>query len=256
MKIFESHSHLQLPEFSEDLEEVMDRAQKAGVIRLINIGIDYETSKMAIELAAQREGYFATVGFHPHNAKDFTPVKGRELLELTKDPSVVGIGEIGLDYHWDNSPRDIQKEVFQWSLKAAAELGKPVVIHTRDAFTDTLELLREHKDSLSGILIHCFTGTPTEALAFLELGAFLSIPGVVTYKNAQELRSAIKVIPKGRLLIETDCPYLAPVPFRGRRNEPAFLVHHLKALGEILEMPPEEVADLTFQNALRFFSVE
>jgi TatD DNase family protein len=178
------------------------------------------------------------------------------LGELARDPLIVASGEIGLDFYRDHSPRDVQLKAFDSLLEAAAGAGKPVVIHTRDAHAETVAMLDAHRDSLSGILIHCFTGGPAEAEGYLGLGCYISVPGVITYKNAGPLREACALIPKDRLLIETDSPYLAPVPRRGRRNEPSYLPHLLEGLGRVLGMEARDAAALTAANARRFFGLE
>ncbi|MDR2613660.1 MAG: TatD family hydrolase [Deltaproteobacteria bacterium] len=255
MEIFDSHTHLFLDDFDPDREEVARRAAAAGVTRLVNVGLDLETSRTALGLARRTVGWYAAAGWHPHDAARMTPEDPGRLAELAGDPLVVAFGEIGLDFYRDSSPRDVQLKAFRSLLEAAAGTGKPVVIHTREAAGETLALLAEFRDSLAGILIHCFTGGPAEAEGYLGLGCRLSLPGVLTYKNAAPMREAVRIIPRDRILVETDAPYLAPVPRRGRRNEPAYLVHLLEELGGLLGVSAGEAAELTTANALGFFGI-
>jgi TatD DNase family protein len=256
MKIFDSHTHLFLDAFDSDRTEVLRRAAEAGVTRLINVGLDLESSRAALELSRKTPGHYSTVGWHPHDAARMSPDDPARLAELASDPLIVAIGEIGLDFYRDNSPRDIQLDAFRSLLETASGTSLPVVIHTRDAFEETRATLAEFRGSLSGILIHCFTSGPKEAEAYLELGCFLSLPGVLTYKNAAPMREAAAMIPPDRILVETDAPYLAPVPRRSRRNEPSYLPYLLEELGKILGMTADEAAELTTANALRFFGLE
>jgi TatD DNase family protein len=256
MKIFDSHSHLYLPDFSPDLEEVITRAREAGVERLINIGIDTISSKECIELSKKNQGFYASVGWHPHDASLITDDDYLDLKNLALDNEVLGFGEVGLDFYRDHSPRDVQLKVFTELVGVAEEVRKPIIIHSREAFSEIHSILESHKNSLKGILIHCFSGTYEEAKAYLDIGAYLSIPGVITYKNAKELHRAVKDLPRDRIMIETDAPYLAPTPFRGKRNEPSYLPFHIKAIAKLWEIDEEEVASLTFQNASVFFNLE
>ncbi|MDR2198938.1 MAG: TatD family hydrolase [Deltaproteobacteria bacterium] len=256
MKIFDSHCHLYLEDFKEDLDEVVRRARDAGVKRLVNIGIDVSSSRSAITLALENPGFYASAGFHPHDAVDFSPSDLDELKALAEKKEILAVGEIGLDFYRLRSPKEVQERVFNELLEIAEETLKPVIIHTREAFLETFKILAARRSALKGILIHCFTGTSEEAGKYLDLGAFLSVPGVVTYKNAGELKKALKHVPRDRVLIETDAPYLAPVPFRGKRNEPSYLVRHLEAIAGIWEIEPREAAEITFENASRFFGLD
>jgi TatD DNase family protein len=256
MEIFDSHAHLYLPEFATDFEEVVQRARDAGVTRLVNIGIDVQSSRVSLELARNNPGFYASVGWHPHDAKDIGKDDYPELKRLAGEKEVVGFGEIGLDFYRDHSPRDVQLSVLDALLGVAEEAQKPVIIHSREAFKETSSILKSHRNKLKGILIHCFGGTYEEARTYLDLGAFLSIPGTVTYKNAKDLKAAVKNLPHDRVLIETDAPYLAPTPFRGKRNEPAYLKYHIAAIAALWENEEESVASMTFRNASAFFGLE
>ncbi|MDR1314405.1 MAG: TatD family hydrolase [Deltaproteobacteria bacterium] len=256
MEIFDSHAHIFLDDFDEDREDVLRRAADAGVTRIVNVGLDFESSRVALALSRRTPGHYAAAGWHPHESQLLGPEDPGRLMELARDPLIVAIGEIGLDFFRYHSPRDVQLKAFRSLLEAATGSGKPVVIHTRDAYEETREILAEFREGLSGVLIHCFTSGPEEAEGYLELGCFLSLPGVLTYKNAAPMREAAAMIPRDRILVETDAPYLAPVPRRSRRNEPSYLPYLLEELGRILGMTASEAADLTTANALGFFGLE
>lgn len=248
MTLVDSHCHLDDSKFDQDREQVIERARAAGVGRLMAIGTgdgppDLE---VAVRQAERCDFIYATIGVHPHDASKATPEAFGRLRELAKHPKVLAIGEIGLDYHYDFSPRDVQRAVFERQLELAAEAGKPIVIHTREAWDDTLAALR--KGWLGGGIMHCFTGDEQQARQALDLGFHLSFGGVLTFPKAEELRQAASIVPDDRLLVETDCPYLAPVPHRGKRNEPAFMVETVKRLAAVRETTPEAIAELTTSN--------
>jgi TatD DNase family protein len=246
--LVDSHCHLDDAKFAGDLDDVIERAQAAGVTRLMAIGTgdgpqDLET---AIRLADRYPIFQATVGVHPHDAAKATPDTFDRLAPLLSHPKVLALGEIGLDYHYDFSPRDTQQSVFIRQLALARDAGKPVVIHTREAWTDTLQILREHGDGAG--IFHCFTGGPGEARQALDLGFHLSFGGVLTFPKSEPLREAARLAPLDRILVETDAPYLAPVPHRGKRNEPAFLVETVRKLAEIRGITPDDAAQATTRN--------
>jgi TatD DNase family protein len=251
MTLIDSHCHLDDEQFNADRDEVIARARAAGVERMLAIGTgdgppDLEAG---IRLAERYEGLLATVGVHPHNAKQAGPDTLPRLRDLLRHPKVVAIGEIGLDYHYDFSPRDVQQSVFIAQMELAREAGKPIIIHTREAWDDTFRLLREHWQpaGLGGIM-HCFSGGPEEARQCLDLGFSLSFGGIVTYPKALNVQEAARITPADRLLVETDAPYLAPVPKRGRRNEPAFVVETARKLAGLRGETLEEVASATSRN--------
>jgi TatD DNase family protein len=248
IKLVDSHCHLDDKQFDPDRAEVIERAREAGVERMMAIGTgdgppDLE---VALRLARAYDFIYATVGVHPHDASKATPETFAAMEGLAAEPKVLAIGEIGLDYHHNFSPPDVQREVFIEQLKLAARAGKPIVIHTREAWDDTLAVLREHWTG-SGI-IHCFSGGPAEARQVLDLGFYLSFGGVVTFPKAEALREAARMAPDDRLLIETDAPYLAPVPQRGKRNEPAFMAETARRLAEVRGVAPEHIATVTTGN--------
>ncbi len=248
MKLTDSHCHLDDKQFDPDREQVIERALEAGVERMMAIGTgggppDLEAG---IRLARQHAFIYATVGVHPHDAAKATPETFAAMETLAAEEKVLALGEIGLDYHYDFSPRDVQRDVFVAQLKLAAKAGKPIVIHTREAWDDTLLLLREHWPG--GGIMHCFSGGPAEARQVLDLGFYLSFGGVLTFPKAEALREAARLAPEDRLLLETDAPYLAPVPKRGKRNEPAFIVETARRLAEVRGATPEHISEQTSAN--------
>ena len=252
MNLVDSHCHLDDKQFADDREAVIERAQAAGVSRLMAIGTgdgppDLET---AIRLADAYPAFYATVGVHPHDAAKATPETFDRLGELARHPKVLAIGEIGLDYHYDFSPRDVQRSVFAAQLALSAKAHKPIVIHTREAWDDTLGILRDHGLPNGGIM-HCFTGGPREAEQALELGFHLSFGGILTFPKADDVRKSAALAPENRLLVETDAPYLAPVPHRGKRNEPSFIVETVRRLAELRGWSPEHAAEVTTRNFAR-----
>ena len=248
MRLVDSHVHLDDAKFDADREETIERARAAGVERMLAIGAgdgppDLEA---AVRLADRYPFIYATVGVQPHDASKATAETWTRLRELAAHPKVLAIGEIGLEFHYDFSPRNVQRAVFEQQLAIAAETGKPIVIHTREAWDDTLAMLRAYGRGAG--IVHCFTGGETEARRVLDLGFHLGFGGVLTFPKADALRQAARVTPGDRLLVETDCPYLAPVPHRGKRNEPAFVVETVRRLAEVRGCAPEEIAELTTRN--------
>jgi TatD DNase family protein len=242
--LVDSHTHLDDPRFDADREDAIARARAAGVTRMVAIGTGQGPPDLeaGLRLAARHDSVYATVGVHPHDASKATFA---EFARLTARPKVVAIGEIGLDYHYDFSPRPVQREVFARQLAFAAERGLPVVIHTREAWEDTLAMLRGR--GLTGVF-HCFGGDESRAREALDIGFYLGFGGVLTFPKAEEARRAARFAPEDRLLVETDCPYLAPVPHRGRRNEPAFVVEVARRLALERGRPWEEIAETTTRN--------
>jgi TatD DNase family protein len=246
--LIDSHCHLDDKQFDPDRDEVIARAREAGVERMMAIGTGNGPPDLecALRLARRHDFIYATVGVHPHDASKATPETFAAMEGLAGEAKVLAIGEIGLDYHYDFSPRDVQREVFVRQLELAGSAGKPIVIHTREAWEDTLLVLREHW--LGAGIIHCFSGGPAEAREALDLGFYLSFGGVITFPKAEALRDAARMAPEDRLLVETDAPYLAPVPKRGKRNEPAFVVETARRLAEVRGAAPERIAEVTTAN--------
>jgi TatD DNase family protein len=251
--LIDSHAHVDGAEFDGDRDEVLARARAAGVQRIVVIGAvgDPESAARAVALAERDPEIWATVATHPHDVAQMTPAWWDVHERLARHPRVVAVGETGLDYYYDHSPRDQQRAAFARFIELAHAAGKPVVCHIRDAHDDAREILRAGR--VTDCVIHCFTGTPDDAQAYAELGYYVSFSGIVTYKSAQPLRDAVPRVPRDRLLIETDCPYLAPVPKRGRRNEPAFLPHTAEVVAGCAGMSFEELAEVTTRNACRVF---
>jgi TatD DNase family protein len=251
--LIDTHCHLEMPQFGEDLAEVIRRASDAGVEALVTVGSDLESASLAVGLAERYSQVYCTVGVHPHEAKDFTPEALGKLREWTGHKKVVAVGETGLDYHYDHSPRKTQQEVFERHLALALEKDLPVVVHSRKASKDTMRMLRA-----SGVnkgVMHCFSGSMETAEEAMALGLYISIAGPVTFKKAGKLREVARAIPDEYLLIETDAPYLAPVPMRGKRNEPAYIVHTASEIASLRGVGPEDVARITSLNARRLFGL-
>ena len=250
MKIVDTHCHLDDPRFDADRAEVIARAREAGVEWMMSIGTGNGPPELecAVRLAEQFPCVFATVGVHPHDAGKVSSETFDRLEELLPHPKVLALGEIGLDYHYNHSPPEVQRAVFTRQLEVAVRAQVPIVIHTREAWADTFTLLEEHWEPAAGGIMHCFSGGPREAERCLSMGFHLSFAGVVTYPKAVELREAVRLTPLDRLLIETDSPYLAPVPHRGKRNEPGFVVHSAHKVAEVREQPVEEISVAVINN--------
>jgi TatD DNase family protein len=257
VELFDSHAHVDGPEFDADRDAVLARARAAGVRRIVAIGAVGGTAsaERAVALAERDADVWATIATHPHDVKQMTPAWWAVHERLARHPRVVAIGETGLDYYYDHSPRDVQQDAFAKFVALARAVGKPVVCHIRDAHDDARRILRDTRAAELGIVVHCFTGTVEDARAYAEMGAYVSFSGIVTYKTAQGLRDAVREVPRDRLMIETDCPYLAPVPMRGRRNEPAYVVHTAEALAKAAGMKVEEMARITTENACKIYQI-
>ena len=250
--LIDSHVNLHAPQFDDDREAVIARARAAGIGLMVNI-CDKVSNFEKVRAVAQARDIWATVGTHPHEAKDDPDLSAARLVELAADPRVVGIGECGLDFHYDLSPRDIQAKVFRAHAAAARETGLPLVVHTREADEVMGAILEEeHAAGPFRILMHCYTSGAELARRAAALGAWFSVSGIATFKAAEDVREVIREMPADRIIVETDCPYLAPVPYRGRRNEPAYLPHILARLAEIRGWSLEE-AETRTENA--FFAV-
>lgn len=252
---FDSHAHLDHVKFHGDREALIQQAEEEGVNLILNPGSDLASSKDALTLAKAHDPIYAAVGVHPHEAKEVDSRTFKELEELAKHPKVVAIGEIGLDYHYDFSPRDTQRLVFERQILLAKKLSLPIVIHCREAHGDTYELLAEHYPTDQGGVMHSFSGSAEMAWRYIKLGLYLSISGPVTFKNARKTVEVVKEIPLEHLLIETDCPYLTPVPFRGKRNHPALVKYVAQKIAEIKGITVEEVAEKTTENAKKLFGI-
>jgi TatD DNase family protein len=256
--LIDSHAHLDFEDFDADLDGVMARARSNGVARVVAIGLWRKEGDFgnALELATRWPGFFsATVGVHPHECARVSEADWARTAELALAPRVVGVGETGLDFHYDLSPRDVQEGCFRRSIRLAHQVGKPLVIHVREAEEDCVRVLREEGLPAAGGVIHCFTGDARAARAYLDLGLHISVAGIVTFKTAEPIREALRLVPAERLLVETDAPFLAPVPFRGKRNEPAHVRLVAEKVAEVRGQSFEAVAELTTENARRLFKL-
>jgi TatD DNase family protein len=256
----DSHAHIDGPEFDADREEIIQRAQSAGVTAILNVGTGDPHSDVferAVELGRNHANVYTAVGTHPHDARLYDDAAEEKLKGLTQTGErVIAWGEIGLDFHYDNSPRDVQIAVFKRQLRAARECNLPVVIHTREAEAETIEILKsDYGDAPRRGIFHCFSGSAELAKQALELDFMISFSGIVTFKKAEELRSIARATPLDHLLIETDCPYLAPVPHRGKRNEPAYVVEVARCLADLHGIPVEQSARITTENFTKFFGL-
>lgn len=262
MIFIDSHCHIDGEAFDADRDEVVRRANDAGVRAMLNIGTGNPHSddfRKAVAAAEKYENVFASVGVHPHDAKDYDDQAENHLIELVKSSEkVIAWGEIGLDFYYDHSPRDVQIEVFKRQIRTAKNLNLPIIIHSREANDETVEILREETayPEFRGGIMHCFGGTAEMAESLLKICFLISFAGNVTFKKADNLRDAAKVVPLDRLLIETDCPFLTPVPFRGKRNEPAFVAQTAKFLADFYDVELEKLANQTTQNFLDFFRIK
>jgi TatD DNase family protein len=255
--LIDSHAHIQGAEFAGEAAAVVGRACEAGVEKIIVVGGagNLSSNEAAVSLAESYPGLYATVGIHPHDAKEVSEEDLAHLKELTQEPKVVAIGETGLDFYYNHSPRELQIEIFRRFIRMARETGLPIVVHDRDAHREIADMLQqEGGGNLHGV-IHCFTGDYEAARKFLDLGFYLSFSGIVTFKNAELLRDVARRVPLDRILVETDSPYLAPVPYRGKRNEPAFVRFVAEAVAGVKGTPLEEVAQATSDNAGRLFGI-
>jgi TatD DNase family protein len=257
VKLIDSHCHLDSEQFSADRQAVIERAVEAGVERMLTIGSGDGPPDMeaAIRLADRYPMLYASIGVHPHDASKATAETYRTFAHLAEHPKVVGVGEIGLDYHYDHSPREVQRDVFAEQMRIASDARKPVIIHSREAWPDTMALLRRHWNPAYGGVIHCFTEGPEEAREALDLGFHISFSGVVTFAKATGVQEAARMVPSERLLVETDAPFLAPAPHRGKRNEPAYVVQTAGKVAELRGAAAEDIAAITVANFERLFVV-
>ena len=252
--LFDTHAHLNDPRFNEDRHELIDSLGKNGVSLFCEIGYDIDSSVEALNLAQKYDFVYAALGVHPHDTQHLTENDMTRLKELLAHPKAVALGEIGLDYYYDNSERDKQRFWFDRQLKLASEVKKPVVIHTRDAMGDTIDILRANSQNTG--IIHCYSGSKESAKILLDMGYYISFAGPLTFKNANTALEVAAYVPEDRILIETDSPYLAPVPHRGKRNTPVYVAEVAKKLAEIRGTTFEHIANVTFENAKRVYGIE
>jgi TatD DNase family protein len=259
MELIDTHCHLTFEQLAGDIEAVIERSRAAGVVGWITVGTDPQHNRKAVELADRFDNIYATVGIHPHDAKDVTAKGLTELKELASSEKVIAIGETGLDFHYDFSPRQDQRRVFEAQLEIARELNLPVIIHCREAFDETIDILEQFeglKGRLKGVVFHCFSGSAQQARIVLDHGFYISFTGVVTFKNAEKTREAAKIVPPDRLMLETDCPYMSPEPMRKQKiNEPALMVHTARFLAVLKEMDENDFARAVTNTSKSFFGL-
>ncbi|QAY67472.1 TatD family hydrolase [Paenibacillus protaetiae] len=253
--LFDTHAHLDSPNFDGDRDEVIARAREAGVGLIVNIGFNRETIPTTIALAEQHDFIYAAVGWHPVDSIDMKPGDLEWIEQLASHPKVVAIGEIGLDYHWDTSPKEVQHHVFREQIRLAKKVGKPIIIHNRDAHEDIVKILKEENASEVGGIMHCFSGSWETAKLCLDMNFYISFGGPVTFKNARVPKEVLAKVPLDRLLIETDCPYLAPHPYRGKRNESAYVALVAEAAAEITGKSVGEISRITAENGRKCFGL-
>ena len=253
--LFDTHAHLNDPRFDEDREAVLEKMQALGMLNIC-VGADMESSRTGIELAERTPGLYASVGVHPHDAKDFRKADIPQLREWSRRDKVVAIGEIGLDYYYDLSPREVQREVFVRQLCLAHELDMPVILHIRDAHGEAIDLMRAQKALLPRCVVHCSSASWESTKIYLNMGCMISYCGPVTFKKSVHLQEAARQVPLDRLMIETDSPYLAPEPVRGRRNDPTNVAHICRFLAQLRGMDAQELCDRTRENGMRFYGIK
>lgn len=254
--LIDSHAHLEMEEFEKDLEAVVRRAKESGVEYIFTVGTEAKDWKRALEIANAHPRIYAILGVHPHNAKEIDERTYSTLKELCRSEKVRAYGEIGLDFFRNRSPRDVQIRRFREQIGLARELLLPIVVHDRDAHKETLDILKSEKANQCGGIIHCFSGDYKMAKECIDMGFYISVPGTITFKNAAEFQEIVRILPLDSLLVETDAPFLAPVPFRGKRNEPGFVRHTARKVAELKGMTLEKVAEVTTRNALKIFRIE
>jgi TatD DNase family protein len=254
-KLVDSHAHLEMMDFRKDLEEVIQRAKDSGVDTIFTVGTEKKDWSRALEIADSHESIYAILGVHPHNAREIDDQTYPALMKLCRHKKVKAYGEIGLDFFRNLSPREIQLKRFREQIGLARDLGLPIVVHDRDAHKETLDILKSEKAEECGGIIHCFSGDYEMAKKCLELGFSISVPGTITFKNAEVFKDIIRKLPLESLLVETDAPYLTPFPFRGKRNEPSYVRYTAEKVAEVKRVSFEKVAEVTTQNALRILRV-
>ena len=253
--LIDSHAHLDDRRFNDDRDMLIKNFKNNNIELVINIGADLKTSVASVELADKYDTIYAAVGVHPHSAKEVNTLVMENIRELTKNKKVVAIGEIGLDFHYDNSPRDVQRKWFIEQLKLAKELDLPVIIHTREASQETYDILKNNQDGTVRGVMHSFSGSAEMASLYVDMGFYISIGGPVTFKNARVVREVAEAVPLDKLLIETDCPYLTPEPYRGKRNEPVYMKYTAEKIAQVRGISYDEVVKATNRNAKKLFNI-
>lgn len=251
--LIDTHAHIDMEDFGADFEQMLARAQENGVQKIIIPAVEPSTFERVLKTAEKSPNLYASIGVHPEDAKNFDE-KALNLMEkMIKHPKVVAVGEIGLDYYWDRSYNDVQKAVFEAQIEFAKKHDKPIIVHDREAHGDSLEILKRTNAAEVGVVMHCFSGSPEFALECVKEGFYIALGGVVTFKNAKKMKEVAKIVPLERLLLETDSPYLTPVPFRGKRNEPAYVKYAAEEIANLRGIGFEELARATTENAIKIF---
>ena len=258
MRLFDTHCHIADPAFDEDRGDVIARMKEAGVELALIVDDAKAEAQSAFALAEDHPGFYAATGLHPHDASCWSDEVMARIIEWMAHPKAVALGEIGLDYHYDLSPREKQREVFDAQLQMALEMDKPVILHIREAHGDATDIMstRARRGALPRGVMHCYTGSWESAKTYLDMGLYISFSGSVTFKNAPKLWEVAKNLPPDRILVETDCPYMAPVPLRGRRNEPAFVAHTARRVAELRGEDPDDFARQALKNGCRLFGID
>lgn len=256
MQIFDSHTHLNSPEFINDVPKFLKQAADLDVVKMVNDGSNTEMNQQAIALAHQYPQLYAAVGWHPEDSKFYDQDAEKVLEQQLTDDKVVALGEIGLDYHWDSSPKDVQQRVFKRQIEIAKAVGKPIVVHNRDAFEDTYDIIKSVGIQDIGGEMHSFNGDPEWLKKFLDLGMTISYSGVASFKNAHDVHDSVRATPLDRMMVETDAPYLTPEPHRGEQNQPGFTRYTVEAIAKERDTTPETIAAATWTNAHRFFGIK
>jgi len=254
VKLFDSHAHLDDKRFDKDRDEVIEYSYENGIKRIINVGADVRSIHTSIELARKYDFIFSSCGIHPHDADTYDENVEKQLREIVKDPSTVAIGEIGLDYYYDNSPRDIQKDVYAKQIRLAGELGLPIIIHDRDAHKDCIDILKAEKTPEMTGVFHCYSGSAEMVKTIIAMGFYISFTGVITFKNARKTLESLAAVPLDRLLVETDCPYMSPEPNRGKRNIPDYVRFTAEKMAQIHKIDFDKLCAILWDNTHRLFN--
>lgn len=254
--IFDTHAHYDDEAFKEDREKLIDEISRSEIRKIVNVGANLVTSQNSVDLSEKYDFFYAAVGVHPDDAAEVTEEGIERLRELAKGKKVVAVGEIGLDYYWNKENSDLQKTAFKRQIELARELSLPIIVHSRDAAADTMEILHETDAGKLGGVIHCFSYSPEIALESVKMGFYIGIGGVVTFKNAKKIKESVEAIPLEKIVLETDCPYLAPDPFRGKRNSSLYLEYVVKEIARLKGIDENTVMEQTFKNALNMYNIE
>ncbi len=251
--LIDTHAHIDMEDFGADFVQMLARAQENGVQKIIIPAVEPSTFERVLKTAEKSPNLYAAIGVHPEDAKNFDENALNLMEKMIKHPKVVAVGEIGLDYYWDRSYNDVQKAVFEAQIEFAKKHDKPIIVHDREAHGDSLEILKRTNAAEVGVVMHCFSGSPEFALECVKEGFYIALGGVVTFKNAKKMKEVAKIVPLERLLLETDSPYLTPVPFRGKRNEPAYVKYAAEEIANLRGIGFEELARATTENAIKIF---